>query len=166
MAAALEVTLAGPDDVDTVMAVMTEVAQWLITKGMDRQWPPVIPREFIAASVGKGEVYLARLNGGVAATVALQWSDQHIWGDRPDDACYVHRLAVRRQHAGQGLGLMLLRWAESVACQRGKGYLRLDCWAENPVLVRYYANAGFTQVGEVTVGTWKGALFERALQPK
>lgn len=164
MADTLQVALAQPSDLDEVMELMTEVAQWLIQKGCEGQWPPVIPRDFIAASIERGEVYLARQGNQVVGTVTLQWSDLSMWGERPPDACYVHRLAIRRTHAGQGLGRELLRWAEQTALQQGKRYLRLDCWADNPFLPQYYTDAGFTYCGEVKVGTWRGCLFERPLQ--
>lgn len=157
----MEMVRATPGDVDVVVGILTEVAQWLGTKGMAGQWPPEIPRDFIAACVERGEVYLAMQGDEVVATVALQWSDPDVWGDVPDDAVYVHRLAVRRPHAGKGLGRRLLRWAEEMAGKHGKQYLRLDCWAENPVLVRYYAGIGFDRRGEVRIGTWRGVLYQR-----
>ncbi len=42
----------------------------------------------------------------------LQWSDPFFWGDNDTDAGYVHRLAVRRDHAGRGFGEALLAWAD------------------------------------------------------
>lgn len=160
----LQVTLAQPSDLDAVMDLLTEVAEWLVEKGCEGQWPPVIPRGFIAATIERGEVYLARQGSQVVGTVTLQWSDPATWGERPPDACYVHRLAIRRVFAGQGLGLRLLRWAEGVARQHGKRFLRLDCWADNPALMRYYPEAGFTYRGAIRIGSWRGALFERELR--
>ncbi len=165
MADQLHVSRAEPSDLDALMGLLTEVRLWLASKGYEGQWPPVIPRDFIAATIDRGEVYLAFQGEHLVGTVTLQWDDPHIWGKRSPNACYVHRLAVRRSHAGQGTGLALLRWAERFAVGHGKRFLRLDCWADNPHLVRYYADAGFRQCGEVTVGSWKGALFQRTLAP-
>lgn len=161
----MRIQLATSADLDEVMALMTDVAAWLATKGYAGQWPPVIPRDFIAASIAKDEVYLVFQGERVVGTVALQWSDPSIWGERPPDACYVHRLAIRREYAGAALGLAVLRWAAEFARSQGKRFLRLDCWAENPVLVQYYTQAGFRPCGEVKIGTWRGALFERELAP-
>lgn len=45
-------------------------------------------------------MYLARLAGRTFGTFALQWSDEEVWGDVPEDAGYVQGLAVRRDFAG------------------------------------------------------------------
>ncbi len=163
MAAAIEVMRAGPEHLDDVMRILTEVNTWLIAKGITGQWPPVIPRDFIAGSLERDEVYLVRQGEAVLATCTLQWSDSGIWGDAAPDAVYVHRLAVSREHGGKGLGQLMLDWAATRARAEGKAFVRLDCWAENPYLVEYYPQMGFRQVGEVSVGAWRGCLFEKAV---
>jgi hypothetical protein len=58
-------------------------------------------------ALSDGRVLLARLNGAVAGTFTLEWTDP-LWTDA-GAAGYVHRLAVRR--AAAGLGARLLAWA-------------------------------------------------------
>jgi len=58
-------------------------------------------RRRIAAKIGRGQMYLARLSGQTFGTFALQWSDEEVWGDVPEDAGYVHGLAIRRRFAGE-----------------------------------------------------------------
>jgi protein-tyrosine phosphatase len=94
------------------------------------------------------------------ATLALKWNDPTFWGDRPADAGYVHALAVRRAHAGSGLGARLLAWAEEQVAAAGREYLRLDCRAENDELRRYYERQGFAPRGEVSVDEFTSALYE------
>ena len=109
----LEVVRAEPSDLDSVVSILEEVAQWIITKGID-QWPATLPghwRQRIAESIQRKEVYLARLDGEPVGTLTLQWSDELVWGNVPDDAGYVHKLAIRRAVAGRGLGHYLLGWA-------------------------------------------------------
>lgn len=71
------------------------------------------------------------------------------WADPLGKAGYVRRLAVRRSHAGQGLGSQLLDWAADQVGAAGKRLLRLDCVAENAGLRRYYEGVGFTHLGDV-----------------
>ncbi len=99
-----------------------------------------------------GELYLARLDGKVIGAFVLGWKDEPvwgppIWGGRPDEAGYVHKLAVARRAAGQGVGLKMQRWAEERVREAGRLYLRLDCDADNVRLNRYYRDAGFSQCG-------------------
>ncbi len=159
-----EVVQAGPEHTDTVLSILREAAQWIQAKGID-QWPADgFSREQTAVRVEAGEVYLALRDGEAAGTLQLQRSDPFIWGAMPDDALYVHRLAVRRAFAGQGLGHALLRWAEERAAAAGKTYLRLDCMEENEALNRYYRQAGFSLRRRWEYGKWKANLYEKPLQ--
>jgi len=83
------------------------------------------------------------------------------WGNVPDDAGYLHRLAIRRVYAGMELGRQLLQWAEGKVASAGRDYLRLDCMAENQALRQYYEQAGFTYRGEVRGEGWRASLYEK-----
>ena len=107
----------------------------------------------IAVLIEGGEMYLAVLDGQPVGTFALQWSDRETWGDVPDDAGYVHGLAIRRDFAGTGLGREMLRRAEQMVSLAERTYLRLDCVADNEALNEYYRRAGFVYRGS---GPWSG----------
>jgi ribosomal protein S18 acetylase RimI-like enzyme len=156
----LEVHPAGSEDVDEVVGILSEAARWLAARGIS-QWPDPFPRDRVAALAELGDFHLARLDGETVATFALLWSDPTFWGERPNDAGYVHALAVRRAHAGRGLGGRLLEWAEEQVADADRRYLRLDCRAENGELRRYYECHGFEPRGEVAVDDFTSALYER-----
>jgi ribosomal protein S18 acetylase RimI-like enzyme len=160
----LEVRRAGPEDVEEIVAILSECARWLLARGIE-QWPDPFPRERVAALTARGELYLARLGREPVATVALLWSDPTFWGERPPDAGYVHALAVRRAQAGRGLGARLLEWAEREVAAAGREFLRLDCRTENAVLRRYYEALGFERRGEVAVDDFVSTLYERRCRP-
>ena len=151
---------AAPEEVDEIVAVLTEAALWLRARGIE-QWPDPFPRERVERLVRRGDFYLASLNGHSVGTLALLWSDPAVWGEQPDDAGYVHALAVRREHAGHGLGARLLHWAGAEVVARGREYLRLDYLAENRPLRRYYERQGFEPRGEVQVDDLVAMRFER-----
>jgi ribosomal protein S18 acetylase RimI-like enzyme len=156
----LDVRRAGLADVDEIVAVLSEAARWLLSRGI-RQWPDPFPRERVERLVRRGDFYLARLGREPVATLALQWSDPTFWGEQPDDAGYVHALAVRRTQAGRGLGARLLDWAEAEVVASGREFLRLDCLAENDALRRHYEGQGFEPRGEVAVDDLVAMRFER-----
>lgn len=137
----LEVRRAEPADVDVIVAILSEAARWLLGRGI-RQWPHPFPRSRVEPLVCRGDFYVARIAGEPVATLALLWSDPTFWGEQPDDAGYVHALAVRRSQAGRGLGACLLDWAEAEVVANGGEFLRLDCLAENQALRRYYEVQG------------------------
>lgn len=157
----LELQRATVEDMTSVNDILNEAAQWMTDRGI-RQWQVgsfTVNR--IADSIRRGEVYLARQNDLAVGTLTVQWHDPEVWGERPNDAVYVHKLAVRRAAAGQGLGVRLLRWAEQLAAEAGKSFVRLDCQGTNMPLRRFYAQAGFTECGYVETEHWSAQLFER-----
>ena len=65
------------------------------------------------------------------------------WSDADDEALYVHRLVVKRSHAGRGIGEQLLVWAAELAAGAGRSVLRGDCMTENTPVRHYYETLGF-----------------------
>src|SRR5437879_5282141 len=120
--------------------------------------------------MGEGFLYVGVVAAETVATVTLAWSDPPFWGDRAD-AAFVHRLAVRRSHAG--LGRLLMEWAERHAAERGRSFLCLDCLGQNARIRRYYEDLGFRLVGMIpgptghahtnAHGPWDAALYEKAI---
>jgi GNAT superfamily N-acetyltransferase len=78
----------------------------------------------------------------------------------------VHRLAVRRAFAGQGVSVALLEWTVDRARTLGKRYLRLDCDADRPRLRALYERFGFRLHSYRQVGSYYVARYElQILQP-
>lgn len=98
------------------------------------------------------ELYVARRGRRTVGTFSLLWSDPGVWADRLEDGGYVHALAVSRSEAGRGIGAALLECASGLVASRGRTCLRLDCWAGNPELCRYYEGLGFERRGTVDLG--------------
>jgi GNAT superfamily N-acetyltransferase len=90
------------------------------------------------------------------------WPDPEFWGEPPDIAGYVHRLAVRRGHAGQDVGAALIDHVEREVAATGRPLLRLDCNKNSPRLHEFYKRLGFEHVGDVDLPhRQSGSLFER-----
>ena len=158
---AIKVELAETDAVEEVVALLNGVAHWMADKGID-QWPVdgfTIPHGLEA--IERRETYIVRLDGEIVATCRLQFTPDPLWIGRPGSAAYVHKLAVHHSYRGRGLGVLLLNWAEARAHDAGCDFIRLDCLGTNARLVRYYLNAGFTQVGDVVLKDWNAALFQK-----
>jgi GNAT superfamily N-acetyltransferase len=92
------------------------------------------------------------LDGVASGTFRLLETDERVWPEAaPGEALYLHSLAVCRSAAGSGLALQMLDWARARARERGCSELRLDCWAGNERLKRYYLEAGFEPRGDITL---------------
>ena len=157
----IEARRARPSDLDTVVSILEEAARWLATRGI-RQWEPgSFSRRDVERRIERDEAFVFRVSGRVVGCVVLQWSDEEVWGKRPDDAGYVHGLAIRRAEAGKGLGTELLRWAEGCVGASGRKYLRLDCASSNRALNEYYERAGFRSRGRVLAWGLEVSRYEK-----
>lgn len=131
----IEVRTADPEDLEEVLDILREAAEWLLSRGIE-QWPQRFQEAFILEPIARGDTHIAFVDGRAAGTITLHRRDPTFWPTSSEDALYVHRVAVRRSHAG--LGRFLVTWAERWALGQGRRYLRLDCWHENAELRGYY----------------------------
>ena len=144
-------------------ALLDEATAWVGERGYE-QWPLPFPHQELAAAIDRGEVYLAELDGDAVATVTLLWDDPTYWGERPADAAYVHKLAVRRACAGQRIGTAIVEWADATAAAGGRQFLRLDCLRDNPGIRTYYENLGFEHRGDLVVNGREMSIYERPVR--
>ena len=151
-------------DVAQLHALREALARWMTGAGI-RQWRPgeVGPAE-VAAQVAAGEWHVLRPGEQLLGALRLLDADPVVWGERRDDAAYVHGLMVDRECAGAGLGARMLDWAARTA-SAGRTLLRLDCVETNGRLRRYYRDLGFEEVGRRAFDTgWDPVvLLERRL---
>jgi len=167
----LEVRRAGRKDLLTAIDILEEASSWVASLGMDG-WEPgsfrapeSIGHRALRDDFAAGDLYLARRDGRPVATITLRSSDPLYWPGAPEDALYVHRLAVRRDAVGSGVGHSLLRWSEEKAIARGRSFLRLDCPSTNPVLLGFYRSAGFEHGGDLVVGGLQLSLLQKPCGP-
>jgi GNAT superfamily N-acetyltransferase len=105
------------------------------------------------------EVYLMERDGQLVATVTLR--------DRTDSAgvrhIYINALAVRRDLQRQGLGSLLLEFAEGVARERSVFVLRLDTAKPASHLIDLYTRSGYRVRGH---RHWKGKTYDSVIMEK
>jgi GNAT superfamily N-acetyltransferase len=162
----LTVRQAGQNELEEVVAILVEAAQWVTSQGY-KQWSAdhfLHPTQwaFLHQKAKRGELYVAQYNSDMIGTIILQEPDKidrGFWREEQTEALYVHRLAIRRAFAGKRIGYALLAWAQERATLAGKKYLRLDCQATNPTLCAYYERVGFTCRGTVGLRC-KARLYE------
>ncbi|WP_188456092.1 GNAT family N-acetyltransferase [Virgibacillus oceani] len=164
------VRVAKVDDTNDVLQLLRNVAFWLEKKGI-QQWEYLRnggEDGEIRQDITSGTTYVVEDNDkNIVATFNLspnqnEW-DVAIWGERKDNAYYLHRLAVSRDHSDNQIGSKLLHWIDENN-SISEGYLRLDCIASNPVLNRYYEEAGYTFIGCTGEGENTFSRFEKVMK--
>lgn len=161
---------ARPEELPVVMGILDECAAWLHGRGIAQWALPQPPHEWekMRRQIALGHVSLARLEAdrSVIGTLRIEWEDPHLWPDDPFGGGYVHSLAIRNHVRGHHVGAGLLQWAQREIAERGRRYIRLDCWDKNEALCRYYESLGFRRCGGFEIGAWTGALYEKEAAPQ
>lgn len=160
-------------DIGETVDVLREGAAYMRTVEAPAWDDARIGPDFVASLVGARELIVASSEGRIAGCLAMQTRDGIFWADRPgDDAFYLHKIAVRRAFAGQGVVDALIEWVCAEARATGRAFLRLDC-ANKPRLRARYERLGFrkvddffipwSEVGEPHEGVFHTVRHERQL---
>lgn len=158
-------------DAGMLAAILTETAKYKIDAHDDIAWlDPITGSHHYSESealdyVSKGDTYMVLLGDTVVGTICLQEQDTFIWGEQVEPALYIHRLAVKDSHRGQGLGSKIVDCAVQKAQEQGCRYLRLDFHPSNKSLAKYYKSLGFRYVGSRKIPDlqrpYTASLYER-----
>ena len=165
---AIVVRQATADDTHALVDILTEALQWVERLDGTIMWVEgELEEGLVRAEAEAGMFVVAEAEGRIIGAVRFQLEDQLFWPDIDgSDSAFVHRLAVRRSHAGQGVSTALLQWAVDRARALGKRYLRLDCDADRPRLRALYEQFGFRLHSYRQVGAYFVSRYElQILQP-
>ncbi|HZZ30995.1 MAG TPA: GNAT family N-acetyltransferase [Phenylobacterium sp.] len=147
--ASFEIGPAAPDEALAVSLILQEAARWITTWRAQLWDPALLGEAFVAGFIARGEVLTARIGGEIAGVVIIEPEDPHFWPEHPPgEALYLHKLAVRRAHAGAGVPAALFDRAAVLALTQGRWRLRLDCDAP---LAGFYERMGFRKIDEIDV---------------
>ena len=89
--------------------------------------------------------YRIVIDSQIAIVFSVCYSDPIIWGERENnDSVYLHRIVINPVFKGQKLFGKILDWAIEHTRQKGRHFVRMDTWANNPNIIEYYKTFGFT----------------------
>ena len=109
----------------------------------------------VSARIERRELFVLEVSGAVIGSAFVEpvtphWFCQDDWDAAPAGcpAWFLSGLVVEPHWQGQGWGYKLLNGIRAQKRFASPAVLTLDCWAGNDTLRRFYANAGFTLLGE------------------
>ncbi|MFC4910508.1 GNAT family N-acetyltransferase [Actinomadura gamaensis] len=199
MNATFSIRRAVDEDVSGIIRLIDDAAGWLRGQGTS-QWAEPWPNEAEREKRIRRGIELSRETGDDECSPAVTWlvldgdrpvattyitriPNRELW--TPEElevrAVYLHRLVIDRAYAGMRLGERLVDWAgEWGRLAWGAEEMRIDVWADNLRLHRYYRKIGFLYRDPERVqpdGTVRpdprlpmdvypsGVVFDRALKP-
>jgi GNAT superfamily N-acetyltransferase len=145
------VRLATPDDLEVILGLIDDAADWLRTMNTDQWAQPWPNRRERDARVLRGllacRTWLVEDDGVPVATVTYRPDgNRDLWTDEEqrESSVYMSRLVINRKYEGQGVGAALTDWAGARARDEyGAETLKIDVWTTNHQLHEYYKGRGF-----------------------
>ena len=161
----IQISLATNEETEQIIMLLKQVAEWLKANGID-QWDFSESSgndENIRQSIQNQETYSVKKDGEMIATFTLTqkqslW-DKWLWGDKQDQAVYLHKFALNPSEIGSGLGKELLQWIEHDTKQKGFNTVRLDCIENNIKLNQFYTRCGYEKQG----GRYGFSLYQKTI---
>jgi GNAT superfamily N-acetyltransferase len=146
------VRLATPADLEMILGLIDDAADWLRTRNTDqwsKPWPNRLERDLrVVRGLMACRTWLVEDDGIPVATVTYRPDgNQDLWTDeeQSEPVVYMSRLVINRAYAGRGVGADLTNWAGARARREfGAETLRIDVWTDNYRLHEYYMGRGFT----------------------
>lgn len=156
-------------DLDAVMGLLDSRIRWLRARGSDQWSTGNTFRARLTDHMARQETWILFDDDSAIATITLtSYGDPDFWTceELQDKALYVSKMATEIQREREGLGTLMLRWAQNKAAHDGVDVIRWDAWRTNSQLHDYYISVGARHVRTVAVpDRWSGALFEMSVSP-
>lgn len=142
-----------PEESELIGSILHQAATFIQSRG-SKQWSGILQNgneqdnHDTVGAIKRGEVYFATIDEEPAGMFLLwdhqsQW-DRELWTPNGSNQhMYLHRLAVVRKYAGQGISGKLIESAKKVAREQGKASIRLDCITRSEYLNSLYQRNGF-----------------------
>lgn len=108
-------------------------------------------REMVQTEIDENRQYKILVDGESACVFAVTFNDQLIWGERDQDAIYIHRIVTHPEFRGLSFVKEIINWAKDYAAKNSIKFIRMDTWADNEKLLEYYTSCGFDYVGVVSM---------------
>lgn len=158
----VEIRRAQVGDIPVVEAILRDVVEWLDRSGQHQWSVKDVSWTDLRQDYQIEEFYIVYQAGEPVACMALQDYDPVYWPELDrNEALFLHKLAVKRTAAGQGLAAYLIDYAKQCCRTRRIPVLCLDCWRDRTKLRELYERNGFVCVKEAVLFNRYDAAFYR-----
>jgi ribosomal protein S18 acetylase RimI-like enzyme len=108
-------------------------------------------RDAIIADIHSKSQYKVVIGSEIAILFSVRYTDSIIWREYDrGDALYLHRIVVNPDFKGQKLFGDILTWSLAHCKERSLRHIRMDTWASNDQLIKYYQGFGFRFIENFT----------------
>ena len=133
------------------ISIMREAAQWQIQMGTPLWQLTYLTDDNL--NNPDDEFIILYKEGISISTMILSSGKDFIWPCEDNTSMFIHKLAVKREYAGEGYAQCLIKYAIVECRKNGYKYLRLDSDPHRKSLCDFYRNSGFDYVKTITLNT-------------
>lgn len=162
---ALQLEIAGSEDLAEFVEILEEVGTWLFERGIP-QWPPGSNRaqtEDFRVWIDEGDLIVLRDGASLLGGCIIGRASYEAWDGYSEPAAYLRKLAVARSVGGRHHGHQIVERAQQWALEADRSLIRLDCWDGSQALRAYYRELDFTELKPAKEHGYWVRLFEKAL---
>ena len=142
-------------DLDNIMSMYQSCINGMIKNGID-QWDSTYPNsQVIVNDINNNTYYIIEqenIIGGI--TIDKNQDPTYLdikWEDQENKFLSVHRLAVKENYWGQGIGKKLMLFAEKLVVINKLRSIRLDTYSGNPYAMLFYKKLGYKELGSINL---------------
>ncbi len=143
------ITNTSNDDFDVICHLFDEAIKYQ-QRNHYPAWP-TYDQKFLLSDIENKKQFKIVQDDQISCIFSICYSDRIIWRGRDDKrALYLHRIVTNPVFKGNELFKEVLSWAKMHAVEKGLDFIRMDTWADNPSIIKYYKQFGFDVVGNLT----------------
>ena len=134
------------EDLKEILWLFEQVLQWQGKNGY-KVWN-FIDEAALEKDIEERLQYKITRHDNILCIFTVGYRDPFTWGERDQsDAIYLHRIVTNPLFKGQRQFENVLWWTKQLARLNNLPYIRMDTWADNSKIIRYYKSFGFEFVG-------------------
>lgn len=155
------IRIATIQDLDQIMGIVQDTIAIMNLEG-NTQWDRMYPaREDFQQDIKDNSLYVYLWEDEVAAMICVNSVEPAEYSEiqwrQESDALVIHRMAVSPIYRQKGIARELMNFADQLAKEQHKPYLKTDTYSLNPNMNYLFASHGYVKIGEMN---FKGRPFK------
>lgn len=141
-------------DLNNIIVMYNSCVAGMIKNGID-QWDNSYPnKEIILQDLECETYYVVEKNNNIIGGFNIDQNQDPTylamnWKDNTNSFLVVHRLGIKQEYWGNGIGKKLMLFAEKVVKTRNLSSIRLDTYSGNQKAMVFYKKLGYTELGTI-----------------
>jgi ribosomal protein S18 acetylase RimI-like enzyme len=119
------------------------------------QWDSTYPNKgIISQDLNNGTYFIAVIKDEIIAGINIDKIQDKTylsikWDDTENKFLVVHRLGIKEEYWSQGVGKILMDFAEDMVKKNKLNSIRLDTYNSNKKAIKFYTNLGYKKLGTI-----------------